>query len=67
MVVVVSYGFGYIIVAACGASDFVDGFDELSILMFTFVFCSTFEDDVASDFGDVSVGLNIFECGIQST
>ena len=39
------------------------GFSEL-ILIFTFVFCSTFEVDVASDFGLVSVGLNIFECGI---
>ena len=40
------------------------GFEELSMFMFTFVFCSTFEDEVASDFGDVNVGLNIFECGI---
>ena len=39
------------------------GFSEL-ILIFTLVFCSTFEVDVASDFGDVNVGLKIFECGI---
>ena len=39
------------------------GFSEL-ILMLTLVFCSTFEDDVASDFGDITDGLNIFECGI---
>ena len=39
------------------------GFSDL-ILIFTLVFCSTFEVDVASDFGDVNVGLKIFECGI---
>ena len=25
---------------------------------------TTFEDEVASDFGDIIVGLSIFECGI---
>lgn len=52
-------------ITAVGCDVVVEaGFDELSMFMFTFVFCSTFEDEVASDFGDVNVGLNIFECGI---
>ena len=45
----VSYGFdegGYV------TAGVIDGLSEF-ILMFTFVFCSTFEDDVASDFGDL--------------